>query len=47
MIGLLVVLVTHIYMLVAGMPPEMMMGHAAINLVAAVLLAWGWLTRHG
>lgn len=42
-VGLLIVVATHIYMLVAGLPAEQMMPHAVLNLVAAVLLAVGWL----
>ncbi len=42
-IGLVIVLGTHIYMLVAGLPVEQMMPHAVLNIVAAVLLAAGWL----
>jgi uncharacterized membrane protein len=44
-LGLLVVLATHLYMIMGGVTPDQMMGHAAVNLVAAVLLAAGWLTR--
>lgn len=43
--GLIIVFVTHVYMLVVGLPAEQMMAHAIINLVASVLLAAGWLTR--
>ncbi len=45
MLGLIVVFGTHIYMLMGGVTPDQMMGHAIVNLVAAVLLAAGWLTR--
>ena len=45
MVGLFIVLVTHIYMLTVGLPPEQMSGHAVLNLLAAVLLASGWLSR--
>lgn len=44
-IGLFIVFGSHVYMLVAGLPPSMMMGHAVLNLVAGCLLAAGWLTR--
>jgi hypothetical protein len=44
--GLAVVLVTHIYMLTVGLPPEQMIGHAVLNLIAAVLLVSGWLSRN-
>lgn len=40
-IGALVVVVTHIYMLVAGLPASQMMAHAVINLVAAGLIVFG------
>ncbi len=41
-IGAVIVLATHIYMLVAGLPDSQMMGHAILNLVAAVLIIFGW-----
>lgn len=44
-IGLLIVIGTHIYMLVAGLPASQMMPHAVLNLVAAVLMIWGWKKR--
>ncbi len=46
-VGLFIVLGTHIYMLVAGLPLEQMTAHAILNLVAAGLLAAGWLSRKG
>jgi len=42
-IGILIVLGSHIYMLVAGVPEDQMIPHAILNLVAAVLLATAWL----
>jgi len=45
LVGLVVVFGSHIYMLMGGVTPDQMMGHAVVNLVAAVLLAAGWLTR--
>lgn len=44
-LGLLIVLGTHIFMLVAGLIADQMTGHAILNLVAAFLLAAGWLKR--
>lgn len=44
-IGLLIVLGTHVYMLVAGLAPDQMVGHAVLNLVAVGMLASGWLRR--
>ena len=44
-IGLVVVLGTHIFMLVAGLAPSQMTGHAILNLIAGLFLATGWLTR--
>ncbi len=41
-LGLIIVLGTHLYMLVAGLPIDQMNGHAILNLVAAFLLAAGW-----
>ncbi len=45
MIGLLIVVASHIYMLMGGVTPDQMMAHAWVNIVAAILLAAGWLTR--
>lgn len=39
--GMIIVIGTHIYMLVAGLPESQMMGHAIINLVAAALICYG------
>lgn len=44
-LGLLIVVATHIYMLVASLPAEQMMAHAVLNLFAGLLLAIGWLSR--
>ena len=44
-IGLFIVLGTHIYMLAVGLPPEQMTAHAILNIVAACLMATGWLSR--
>ena len=44
-IGLIIVLGTHIYMLIAGLPQDQMVPHAILNIIAACLLAAGWLTR--
>ncbi len=45
MVGLLIVVASHIYMLTVGLPAEQMTAHAVLNLVAGVLIAAGWLTR--
>lgn len=44
-IGIFLVVATHVYMLVAGLPANQMMGHAIINLVAAVFIGYGWMKR--
>ncbi len=44
-VGLAMVAGTHAYMLTYGLLPEQMVGHAVLNLVAACLLAAGWLRR--
>lgn len=44
-VGLLIVFITHIYMLTFGLPADQMTGHAILNLLAGALLAWGWLSR--
>ncbi len=40
-VGVGIVVLTHLYMLVAGLPSSMMMGHAVLNLVAAGLIMFG------
>jgi hypothetical protein len=42
-IGVFIVLAAHIYMLVAGLTPAQMMGHAILNLIAVAFLVTGWL----
>jgi hypothetical protein len=37
--GLGIIALTHLYMLIAGLSPNMMTGHAIVNLSAGVLLA--------
>lgn len=41
-IGLLIVIGTHLYMLVLGLPVNQAVPHAIINLVAAGLLVYAW-----
>ncbi len=43
--GCMIVFVTHVYMLVAGIPASQMMGHAILNLFATALIIGGWLKR--
>jgi hypothetical protein len=38
--GFSVIGLTHLYMLIAGLPASMMVGHAVVNLSAGVLLAF-------
>lgn len=46
LVGLVIVLGSHIYMLsMGGLASEEMNAHAILNVVAGVLLAAGWLTR--
>ena len=40
-VGVGIVALTHLYMLLAGLPSSMVMGHAVLNLVAAGLLIYG------
>ena len=40
-VGVGIVVATHLYMLVAGLPQSQMMGHAILNLVAAGLVVYG------
>ncbi len=44
-VGLFIVVVTHIYMLVFGLPAEQVAAHSLFNIFAGILLAAGWL-RH-
>lgn len=41
-IGIIIVLGTHIYMALYGLPPEQMFGHAILNIIAGlcILVAW-------
>jgi hypothetical protein len=41
--GLGIVALTHIYLLFAGLPSSQVIPHSIINLVAAVLLIYGWI----
>lgn len=46
LIGLVIVLGSHVYMLsMGGLSLEEMNSHAILNIVAGILLAAGWLTR--
>ncbi len=40
-VGIAIVVLTHLYMLIAGLPTSMMMGHALLNIVAAGLIVFG------
>ena len=40
-IGIAIVIATHIYMLVAGLPQDQMMPHAILNLIAGGLVLGG------
>jgi hypothetical protein len=44
-IGTSLVVATHVYMLVSGLPQSQMMGHAIINLIAAALIVFGRVKR--
>lgn len=44
-IGILIVVGTHIYMLVSGLPESQMMAHAWANLAASALLAYSWFSK--
>jgi len=44
-IGAVIVLTTHVYMLVAGLPASQMMGYAILNLIAEALVIFGWMKR--
>ena len=41
-IGMIIVVGTHLYMLVAGLPPGQVVPHSIINLVAAGLFTYSW-----
>ncbi|MBI5073333.1 hypothetical protein HZA99_05950 [Candidatus Woesearchaeota archaeon] len=40
-VGIAVVVLSHVYMLVAGLPASMMTGHALLNIVAAGFIVFG------
>lgn len=42
-LGIAIIVASHIYMLMAGLPSSMMMGHAILNLVAAALILFACL----
>lgn len=44
-IGAFIVVATHVYMLVAGLPASQMLGHAVLNLVAAALMIFPWMKK--
>jgi len=44
-VGVLIVIATHIYMLLAGLPQSQMAAHAVLNLVAAGLLLYSHMKR--
>ncbi len=44
-IGVAIVLATHVYMLLAGLPASQMTVHAILNLVAAALMIFAWVKR--
>jgi len=44
-IGAVVVLATHVYMLLVGLPASQMMAHAVLNLVAVALMILAWVKR--
>jgi hypothetical protein len=44
-VGLGIIALTHLYMLIAGLPANMMVGHAVLNLSAGVLLAFAVFVR--
>lgn len=41
-IGIFVVIATHIYMLIYGMPTSQIVAHSIANLVAGGLILFGW-----
>jgi len=44
-IGVAIVILSHLYMLLYGMPVNMVAAHAWLNLVAAALLIIGWTNK--
>lgn len=41
-IGMAIVVLTHIYLLFAGLSAGQVIAHSILNLVAAALFAYGW-----
>ncbi len=44
-VGTALVIATHFYMLVVGVPQAQMTAHATLNLIAAALIVFGWMKR--
>ena len=44
-IGAVVVLATHVYMLLVGLPASQMMAHDVLNFVAVALMILAWVKR--
>ena len=44
-VGILIVVGSHVYMLVAGITEDQIVPHSIANFVAAGLLAFGWFGR--
>lgn len=44
-LGMVIIVVTHIYMLIAGLLESQIAAHSIMNLVAAGLIGYGWMKR--
>ena len=40
--GMVIVVLSHVYMLFAGLPPNQVVPHSILNLVGAGLFAYAW-----
>jgi len=44
-VGMTIVVLSHIYMLIAGLPANQVVGHSIANLAAAGLFAYAWFKK--
>ena len=44
-VGILIIVISHIFMLIQGLPEEQFVSHAILNLVAVLLIGFAWVNR--
>ena len=45
-LGVVIVVGSHVYILIAGLPESQIMAHAILNLVAVGLIGYAWFKRN-